>query len=201
MTNSNTALNGNETTVFVPLEDVFRVFSSHSTRHWNTFPLCLLNKSTLYLCNSFHLRTFTTLAEYFSLPDGDDKTIMLLVFLSVQKQVVKSYGALSSEARKQAWPWKWGTGWLDRQAENRLMAAWTAIAQKESEWGQPWYASLPCAQGPSLSLSLFLYAYLEVNSHSWERHFHFHWLICCEENFCLPTTEKCDIWLFISREI
>lgn len=55
-------------------------------------------------------------------------------FLSVQKQEVKSYGALSKEVQKQAWLWKWGTGWLDRQAESLQMAAWTAIAQKESEW-------------------------------------------------------------------
>ena len=55
-------------------------------------------------------------------------------FLSVQKPVVKSYGAPCREVQRRAWLWKWGTGWLDRQAENLQTAAWTATAQKESEW-------------------------------------------------------------------
>lgn len=186
---------------FVLLEDCFRIFSSHSTRHClKYFPLCLLNKSPSSLCRSVRLRTFSTLAECFSLPDGDDRSSQASCFLSVQKQEVKSYGAPSREARKRAWLWKWGTGWLARQAENLPTAAWTAIARKESEWGRPRAGVSPCLAGTIFSLSLC--AFPGANSHFRECHFHFHWLICCEENFCSPTTEIMGhIWLFMSRKI
>lgn len=114
----------------------------------------------------------------------------LFCLLSLQKLEVKSYGALSREVQKQAWPWKWGTGWLDKQAENLPTAAWTATAQKESEWcwqgGGLLHTSLEPAFSPPLCVSI------NANSHALWHWFNFHWLICCEENFCLPATEKCD---------
>ena len=80
----------------------------------------------------------------------------LFCFLSLQKPEVKSYGALSREVQKQAWLWKWGTGWLDKRAENLPTAAWTATAQKESEWCWPssglLHASLQSSFSPCLSL-------------------------------------------------
>ena len=42
-------------------------------------------------------------------------------------------------------------------------------------------------------LSLSLSAFTEANSHAPGHSFNLHWLICCEENFCLPATEKCAI--------
>lgn len=77
-----------------------------------------------------------------------------LCFLSVQKQGVKSSGAPSSEAQKQDWLWKCGTGWPGRQAENPQMAAWTATAQKESEWGRLCCVSLPPLPETTFSFSL-----------------------------------------------
>lgn len=121
------------------------------------FSLCLLNKSVLYLCSSLHLRTFTPHRLIIFCRPAVGQNCHASCLLSVQRPAVKSCGAPSREVQKRGWPWKWGTGWPDRQAESLRTAAWTAIALKESEWGRPWCASPPClACDPLLSLSLSL---------------------------------------------
>lgn len=141
---------------FVFLDNFLENF--HPTQQdkiWNTF--CLLHKSTLDL-RSFVL--FFSIWEPQCLADTFVtwwwwQNYHLFCFLSLQKPGVKSYGALSREVQKQAWLWKWGTGWLDKQAENLPTAAWTATAQKESEWcwlSSGLHASLQSSFSPRLSV-------------------------------------------------
>lgn len=101
-------------------------------------------------------------------------------FLFLQKQGVKSSGALSREARKPAWRWRWGTGWPGRPAGSPRTAAWTATAPKESEWGRATprshESSSPCSQ----PTSAFPGSYPRA---------------CLSPLICWP------IWLFILNEI
>lgn len=53
--------------------------------------------------------------------------------LSPQKQGVRSCAARSRGARRQGWPWRWGTGWPVRPAGSRRTGAWTATALRESK--------------------------------------------------------------------
>lgn len=83
--------------------------------------------------------------------------------LSLQKQGARNWGAPSRGARRQGWPWRWGTGWLARRAGNPRMGAWTATALRESKQHlqlgfpdvSPWNWSLErskvSAVGPSQS--------------------------------------------------
>lgn len=92
--------------------------------------------------------------------------------------------------------------WMTRQASRESTDGSMNSYSSEGKWVRPatsWCLSMPCRDH---LLSLSLCAFPEANSHFRERHFHFHWLICCEENFCSPTTEiMAHIWLFMSREI
>lgn len=56
-----------------------------------------------------------------------------LLFCLQQKQGARSCGAPSRGARRQGWPWRWGTGWLARRAGSQRMGAWTATALRESK--------------------------------------------------------------------
>lgn len=178
--------------VFCVSWQFFRNFSSHSTRQDLKYLFCLLHKSTLDLRSFFFFSSenLSALADTF-VTWWWWQNYHLFCLLSLQKPEVKSYGALSREVQKQAWLWKWGTGWLDKQAENLPTAAWTATAQKESEWcwqsGGLLHASLESSFSPPLCVSI------NANSHALWHWFNFHWLICCEENFCLPATGKCDL--------
>ena len=142
--------------VFCVSWQFFRKFSSHSRQDLK-YLFCLLHKSTLDLCSFFFLSSenLSALAAAF-VTWWWWQNYHLFCFLSLQKPEVKSYGALSREVQKQAWLWKWGTGWLDKRAENLPTAAWTATAQKESEWCWPssglLHASLQSSFSPCLSL-------------------------------------------------
>lgn len=131
---------------------------------WNTFSPFLLHKSTWRVCSSLRLRTsecelvcFVTRRRW--------QSYHPVCFLSVQKQEVKSSEALSKEVRKQAWPWKWGTGWPDRRAGSPPTAAWTATARRGSEWG--WLGRPhPASPGAGCELCLTLSAPHQPDSHS-----------------------------------
>ena len=102
----------------------------------NTFSLCLLNESTLCFTQFFPPEDLHHVGCLWFATRWWWHNCHASCLLSVQKPAVKSSGAPSSEVQRRAWLWKWGTGWLGRRAENLRTAAWTAIARKESEWGQ-----------------------------------------------------------------
>ena len=122
--------------VFCVSWQFFRNFPSHSTRRdWNTFSVSFIKALWIYAVFFFFFSSenLSALADTF-VTWWWWQNYHLFCLLSLQKPEVKSYGALSREVQKQAWLWKWGTGWLDKQAENLPTAAWIATAQKESEW-------------------------------------------------------------------
>lgn len=77
------------------------------------------------------------------LPSCDSTVAWGLLFCLQQKQGARSCGAPSRGARRQGWPWRWGTGWLARRAGSQRMGAWTATALRESkQHSQPWFLNV-----------------------------------------------------------
>lgn len=133
---------------------------------WNAFSLCFLNKSALCRRSSFPLRT-SECWLILLLPRWRRPSRHPFCFLSVQRQAVRSCGARCREAQRQAWPWRWGTGWLARRAGSPPTAAWTATAPKESEWGRPPSAALraplsPLSQKPPHALRSALLVFTDL---------------------------------------
>ena len=179
--------------VFCVSWQFFRKFSSHSTRQDLKYLFCLLHKSTLDLCSFFfsfiwepqcigccicYLMVMTELSP-----------LLFSVFAETGGKKLRSTVQRSTETGLAVEMRNWMTRQASRESTDGSMNSYSS----EGKWvmlAEQW--SPPCLAAVFL-LSLSLSAFTEANSHAPGHSFNLHWLICCEENFCLPATEKCDM--------
>lgn len=91
--------------------------------------------------------------------------------------------------------------WMTRQASRESTDGSMNSYSSEGKWVR--LAGIGVSSEPAetiFSVSVSLLS--QKLAHTRQHRFHFCGLICCEENFCSPATEQCDISdFFISRDI